>query len=454
MKVKRLISIFACAFLMAGGALLAVKNAPGYQEAKADDTFAFTLGKTNAKGGIYIRSASSNSLPYDNSWNKRFYPKAASSIKINGVDAATRIYPGDVTNSQSFIKYDDLKYYLDIGSLTGSIGVGDVLTFGGSWGGNYNETEYSFTFAEMSIVWDGTIWKSYVDESDFETYDVITLRDAGIFEFEQEALNTEDSNVPFNVWKPSAGNTNYNFEFSFELQTYVSSTLHEFCLRLGSNANWSSGHYLQFNIYDNEMTLSEYEGDNVVWTHGERIGGVDFHETTSIITIGNIRLKSGTEQVSYIKVNDVYKVYDLHPVAGSIDFKGHIGFYHNASDCSIRNAWAEDYYNPQAQETTTGETTGSAPNFLYFGLTTTNDAPYDGDWNKRYCPDDKMNLLINGQPFYGYKNKAIIKYTANYYALNLADYGYNALVNDGDVVTIRGRYRGLFDGVIYSLNCV
>ena len=439
--------------LLAGGALLAVKNAPGYKEAKADTELSLTLGNSNGAGGLYATAPANDIYFVAGDWNTRYYPTTASGIKINGVDVADHLYPTNGVGNQSLVKYNTESYYFDIGSLSANVHKDDVVTFSGTWAGHYNDTDISFTLNELTIVWSGSAWLNFVNDEDLEDYDVITLRDAGIFEHEQVAINTEDvGRRQFNTWKPSANNTHYNFEFSFILQTYTSDAMAEFCVRIGSSNNWVTGHYIQSNVFtqystNGVITCNEMEDDVKLWGHGDV--SHNFQSSTSLITIGNVRLKNGTQQATYMKIDGTYMFYDLHSVSGSKDFSDHIGIYHDAADCSVRNAWAEDYYNLPGQVASAGETTAGAPNGVYFDLPV-NDAPHgNGTWGPcLYYAVDRNNILINGQPFYGYKLQAIDHYNATHYYLKLSDYSYT--VADGGILTIRGHFRGLIDDVLYD----
>ena len=457
MKMKKVFSVFACALLLAGSsALLVSKNAPIYQEAKATtDEVTLTLAESKSgsnKAGEFNMYAPANDIPYKEDWSAQYYPTQASCIKVNGVDKSDRAYPSSTAWNLVLKKITETRYYFDISRMVtkGYYQDGDTITIGGVWSGEVDAVVYSFTVTEFSVTWNingNNEWSSVVNELDLEDYDVITLRDAGIFNIEKKVINTEDTDRSTNTWVPREGNTNYNFEFSFELQTYTANP-DEFCLRIGSSNCWDVGETLRFKAYGDYSTLQEYNGGNIVWESGEVPHSFD--NTTTLITIGNIRLKSGTQQVTYLKYNGDVKLYVVHSVAAA-GFKGHIGFYHNANDCSIRNTVEEDFYALNGQVAYEGQITGGAPNGLYFSLPA-NDAHFINEsWDIKYQPVDEMNILLNGQPFYGYGKEAVVKYTANWYYLRLSDYGYNSLINDGDILTIRGHFRNVTAGVMYDL---
>ena len=447
-KIGKIIPILVCSFLVAGGGLAALQGLKAMEQpmkqAKADTTnLILNLGRTNNSTGIYM-NADENELPFNDDWNTRYFPTQASCIKVNGVDSANRLYPGNTSTGMSLIKYDAKKYYFDIGKLPPQ--VGDVLTFGGVWGSD--SIGYTFTLDEFSIKWNGEIWMSDVADSELEAYDIITLRDAGILELDQEVISTEDSGAAWATWIPSEGNTHYNFEFSFILQTYTNNP-DEFCIRIGSSASWVTGHYIQVNVYATTITLNEFEGGTQLWGHGDIAH--DFDHSTTKITIGNIRTKTGNKEVTYMLLNDEVKAFDLHYIPGELGLQGHFGFYHNAADCSIRNAWAEDYYalNGQVVSEDVDTAGGGAPNGLYFSVPA-NNIPVNG-WSNELQPVDKMNLLINGQPFYGYKKNAFVKFDNTRYYLKLSDWGYNSLISEGSVVVMRGHFRNFINGVMYDL---
>lgn len=451
-KIRKLIPILVCSFLVAGSgvAIAHSMHAPIINEAKATTSeLTLSVGATNNKSGLYV-NAPENDLPYSGDWNTRYYPTAAACIKVDGVNVANKLYPSSAGSNQSLAKFDTTRYFFDIGSsaIQNVLNNNSKITFGGTWATTVDAVEYSFTLVDLNLVWTGSHFVADLSAYDLEVYDTFTLRDAGIFNFEQVQMNTEDRGcLAYNSWTPSVDNPHCNFEFAFELQSYDATATPEFCLRLGSNGYWDEGHYFQFNAFvqaNDCFTIGEWEnGAGRLWHTGDipcSIGG-----ETHVFAVGNVRIKNTNNQITFVKIDGEMVYATVHSVPSAVALAPHIGLYHPGTDMSFRNAWAKDLsgYSVQTIEYD-GEHGG--PNGIYFRLPVNSGAYEEGNWDYRYYPTDRSDLLINGVEFVGWKQNLLVKFTSTRYYVALSDWGFGSQPV-GTIFTIGGVFRRTVDGV-------
>ena len=449
-KKWKFIPLLVCAFLVAGSGVAVAHSMHKAisSESKATTTeLSLSLGRTNNKSGFYV-IGTTDDLPYNGDWNTRYYPTTADCIKVDGVSVANKLYPGSVGSNQSLCKYDAGKFFFDIGSsaIQNVLNTDSTLTLGGTWGATIGETEYLFTLKTMNLVWTGTSFLTNLDAYDLETYDIFTLRDAGIFEFERAEMSTEDKGcLAYNSWEASADNIHRNFEFSFELESYDASSTPEYCLRMGSSEWWDVGHYFQFNFFvqaNDCITIGEWDNGRL-WHSGDipcSIGG-----EKHIYSVGNVRIKNSNDQITFFKVDGNMVYSTAHSVPTTTALTTHVGLYHPGTDMSMRNAWPLDKATTPLQTVSyDGERGG--PNGMYFRLPENNGAYEEGNWDYRYYPTERSCLLKNGAEFLGWKQNLLVKFTATRYYVALSDWGYGGQT-EGTIMTIGGVFRRTVDGV-------
>lgn len=489
---KIITSVAALAIL--GGAVASsfmVASSGKVAEVKADTPeIAFTLGNTHNGSCFYaIPESGSEDFLYvvDDDWSIRYYPTTASCIQIDGVDAANRLYPDTVSGQQSLVVYKRSENFFDFSSLASQITTGTAVTIQGEWAADYDSTNYRFTISKFDVMWNGTVWQYNITDDDLEPYARVTLRDAGLFEAEADELtlngsglpvyNTEDvvENLNSNCFNAGEGNIHNNFSFAFELETYGIEAyetpsdhggMHHapfgtFDVRIGSSSSWVSGHLLKFSLLpewgDNGVsTFKEYVDNEgtLVWDRGDVL--VDLANSKHVYEVGNVRMLNGTQQYSFMKVDGNIVSSVVRSIDTTLDeYSTRVGIYYCSSDTerhiAIRNAWAEDVYDSDHQDgVTDGETMGNGTAGLYFDLPA-NDAVYeDGVWSTLYWATSGDNILLNGNKFYQHGRAAICKYTANHHYLRFSDWGYDALISEGSVITIQGTFRHKISDGTYS----
>lgn len=458
-NLRKIFPIAICSFLVGGGAFVMAKglHKDVTNFAKADGiSVSLTLGASNGKIGFYA-NAPENSLPFSDDWNTRYYPKTADSIKVNGVGVADP-YDSSIEHhdwEESIVKTGAGDYYFALGGIDSKFTAGDNLTFGGLWVGRYNDVDYEFTVTDFAVVWSGGAFIESVPESDLEPFDVLTLRDLGIFEHEKEKFDTEEGGcVAYNSWSPCTGNNHSNFEFAFIFETYTSEAMPEFTLRIGANPSWTAGHYFEskFGIDwgpSGVFYIKEFNGSNLLWSGGDV--NLNLKNSTNKIAIGNIHLVNEAKQYTYVKVNDVLVLGKIHDAYDDVAFLPRVGIYNVSTLCSIRNAWAANYNG----QTVKKHNNSSSASGLYFQLDP-NDGYYNpagGDpaWAVRYYPLERTNFLLNGQPFVAYKQNLLVKFAETQYYIAFGDWGYASLMTEGAVFTIKGEFRYILDGTYYSV---
>lgn len=475
-KIGKFIPVLVCSFLVAGGGLAALQGMnKSMQQAKAIDSLALTLGNTH-NGTAFYATAEINDLASDPAnWTARYYPTSADCIKVNGVNKATRFYPGDISNNEALVKISDTSYFMDLGvvaSTGAGIQTGDVVTLSGTWANRCNDVDYEFEITTFSTMWNGTKWVEWALDDELEVYDSITLRDCGIFAGGNDngkVVNSEDisqDRKELNHFVPSQGNTHNNFRFSFYFETFDiavgdpndASTITSLdgAVRVGNYYyDTNDAHYFQLKPFTEwggtaggVLTVSEYVGSDRIWHSGDVLWNL--RNTITLIEFGNNYFKNGTKQLTYLMCNGNVVYSKIHDVTSTVAISDRVGVV-SVRNTRFYNSPAEDYtvggQKPTAGETMTWDTRG-----LFFDLPA-NDAyvdPNDGWSTHRYFSDDEENVLLNGAPLHKYTEDPINKYTANHYYLKLDGFGYDALISEGDVVTIQGTFRLWQDGVMYS----
>ena len=152
MKCKKLISVFACSFLLlGGGTLLAVQSASknAARLVRADDTdlgrMYFTRVMSGDSNQITLGTPCENVIDYSD-WPA--FDFVDGSIDLNGVD---------VSAGRKFQKCNTHEYYFPINDLT--LTDGDTLTIEGSFRHTSGSDSYYFNVQQTRLKWTGTEWQ-------------------------------------------------------------------------------------------------------------------------------------------------------------------------------------------------------------------------------------------------------------------------------------------------------
>lgn len=434
MKLKRITSIFACSFLLAGGALLAAQNAPSYLEAKADtDIGEITFSTTrNESGGqwIYFQATTTNAMPQN--WADKYYPVGdAGGVFLDGVDL------GVVELLKVPELGGDYIYALNLGTHALSAGdAGATLKITGSWSGN----GYSFSIADYYRRWTGSKWDYALEE-----YDVISLMDAGIADFERQTINTEYGLDRDSLHRNGFGlnNDTQSFIFQFEFEAFGDMT-ETLTIRIG-NTSWGLGHGIKLNINNHDgdysyMNIIEEKEDAVVqqsgWIQGNDLSAGSSH----IIEFGAVKILNDSDYFVMVNYDGVTKYSAKWTIDSAIRYN-RVAMYYGGNNIAVRNTIS--------QEIGTEELIFDSCNADGISFHTTNDLiPGHSSWERYATPYVVSNVQYNGA------NIAAGK--INYFKKTSETGFYFGLTSDlkitpakGDVLTIGGEFR-----IVFETDCI
>lgn len=434
MKLKKVISIFACSFLLAGGALLAAQNAPSYLEAKADtDIGEITFTTTrNESGGqwIYFQATTTNAMPQN--WSDEYYPVGdAGGVFLDGVDL------GAIQLLKVPELGGDYIYALNLAEHALSAGdAGATLKITGSWSGN----GYSFSIADYYRRWTGSKWDYALEE-----YDVISLMDAGIADFESETINTEYGLDRDSLHRNGFGlnNDTQSFIFQFEFEAFGDMT-ETLTIRIG-NTSWGLGHGIKLNINNHDgdysyMNIIEEKADAVVqqsgWIQGNDLSAGSSH----IIEFGAVKILNDSDYFVMVNYDGVTKYSAKWAIDSAVRYN-RVAMYYGGNNIAVRNTIS--------QEIGTEELIFDSCNADGISFHTTNDLiPGHSSWERYATPYVVSNVQYNGA------NIAAGK--INYFKKTSETGFYFGLTSDlkiapvkGDILTIGGEFR-----IVFETDCI
>ena len=397
MTFKKIFPIVICSALLAGASVVAIRHGANRPVKKANastDIGEVTIGEvrnaiSNASA-IYLLPTAESGLP--DSWSYAYAGVGESDgVFINGVKQGGAVLMHAGTGS-AFTTF----YY----GLPNPAVAGDQVEFTGTFA---TESAGGYTFSIHYITqWDGSVW-TYA----LEDYDVISLKDANMPDFDSVAINTEDAGgygyigydesgyakkfAPKN--KGLFGLTNetgsYSFQFNFEADGKMTSWL---TVRIGASGGWTTGHYLKFNFTniwheDGIVVVSENEGDGDYASHKVEVR-TDISSGQRLLEMGAIKVKGYTNKY-YVFCNNngvtsFGQYWDL--ADGTMSTK--VGMY-----CPDTNVTVSNSLEPAAAKITlSDDSTGTA---LYFH-TETNVLPFIQGWGEFFIPQDDATFTYNG----------------------------------------------------------
>lgn len=411
MKLKTFFTAFALSSLLVAGSLFAVESGKQQGVKKADATDEVVVGSvtidsvrnlaSNSKQLYLIPTDDVDDLPSD--WDLAYSPVGdEDGVFVNGVKDASAI----VKHADIGIAF--VPFFIE---TTASASVGDVVEFVGEFTATKDDTKYTFTVELFARQWTG-------DESKWdyalEDYDVISLKDANLPDYENVAINTEDPSgygyigydesgyakkyLPKNhgVFGFTNQTGSYNFQFNFEITgTGVTSTWFE--IRIGATGGWDSGHFLKFQFTNQEWTpgtpnpgtliVKEFLGD--AQKKSQEVSTNISGGGEMLIEMGSIRVKGYINKYYvFFKVDGVTsfgQYWDL--VDGLRSTK--IGIYSPNTNIKVSNS-----VEPVATKLTlSNDSTASA---LYFN-TATDVLPFINSWTEYwFVPQDSTSYTYNG----------------------------------------------------------
>ena len=326
MKLKKVISIFACSFLLAGGGLLVAQNAPEFKEAKAANVdvgqISFIVNGDSARAaftnGIFLEGDRDNDIVVN--WDVSMTNANSESCKLNGVGFSCPLKKiPDYTNG----------YYLALSDVGhGNRTVGDKVELEGVWTKQSGDDVQTLTVNKFSATWNGTKW---VDgEEGLEFYDKVSLAQAGFDDYNQVAIDEERAPFVANTFALSDENTTSSFAFEFLYEAYGEKIDKTLDIRIGNSAAWVTGHHYQLALNnswgpDGVIALFEKDGDTILKSSGDFNCNLQAGARHTI-EFGSIYFKNSTSTFNYIKYDGTIGKYFIN-VPPSHDRTTRVGLY-------------------------------------------------------------------------------------------------------------------------------
>ena len=409
---------------------------------------------SNWDKGIYVLSEETNSLPVSdpetNPWETRLYSLETNALVLNGID---------ITNNsrRMLVKHGAQDYY--IGLQDGgypSRTINDTVTIKGNWITKYEGVDYTVNIKPFTCRWNGSKWVQDFVIPELETYDKVSLTQAGIDDFSNERVDTEFRTVPdpWNTFAISAENTTNSFSFEFAFEAYGNMSEKALNVRIG-NTTWDAGHFYHLFMCNSWNTTSGgvivFNEKNGVDTYINQSGDLPCNlqpGARHVIEVGVIRVKNQNNNYMFVKYDGSYLYQVIKPVYTET-FYPRIGLCYERNNIFVGTTMPEQ----KAQADTLVFDRGNHSSGVFF-TGPENSIPVRSDWETRGAPVSKYNVLKNGEPLYtnrGWGSSPLVKHgTADYY-LNFGD-DYSFTFSEGDIVTLEDEFHFYEDNKSYSMS--
>ena len=442
-------------------------TADDFSMAKAETSVSTTLQLGSAsftdKNGPYLNCPDRKGLPIDGSWGWRLFSQSADDIKIDGQPTKAGV---------PLVLYSESDWYLAIGDvgLGRTPGERSSLTLSGTWVGTYSgdgET-YSATFAEMSILWTGSVWIEYYEDSQLETYERISLAQIGMEDTEGASIDFGNGNPSsLNTFVEREGNNNHNFSMVFKAKytgpnvgttdPNVRASDSALYFRVGSTSNWGAGHWFGICLMDKwgthgVATFHEFVDDTIIQNSGDvLINWLDGEE--HIYEFGVVKILNSNKFFRFVLEDNVWLYGKSFTLASDQARSSKVGVAYGGTVAEGTTVKLSNVIAQTEKDPLVFNYESSTANGLYFFHE--NVGPYTTSWDgPRFTPALKANFTKNGEPLARIGNNraadVIVNYSDGKYYFALNDCG--AAAEAGDVVTIRGEFHAYVDGVAYVLS--
>lgn len=442
-----------------------ISFSPKYNETRADDfVMSFKLNTADTPNvahlGIIFKS-SENDIPYDHAQNPSwdisvFTSTETSALLLNGV--------GICNSGVKIKKIGAAAYFLDYAAVLSSKKADDTLILQGNWTTVVNGTSYSMSVLPFKAIWDGSKWTEEFIAPELETFDKVTLVDAGYDDFDHFKIDFNSDPSVWNTFAFSEANTtrSFSFEFVFEASTDMldaSDNQKPLEIRVGTVADtdWDKGHFYKFHMcnvwgYQNKgaAIFERHDKDSKTNTKysSDEINMDLTRDESHLVEFGSIYLKNSTTKTfEFVKLDGEYLYWDIkQPMCPISTTK--IGFYYSLTNIFVGSSKPQK----EATDTLSFNRSNGAKGIYLNGPT--NNIPVDKDWKVRGVPASKYNALKNGEPLYPYGDKCpLVKHgleaSDNYY-IAFDDSGIT--FKEGDVVTLSNEFHFRWEEINYVIS--
>ena len=319
---------------------------------------------------------------------------------------------------------------------------GDVVEFKGTFA-TTSDGGYAFSI-DFTTKRFGSDWIL-----ELEDYDVLSLKDANIPDFENVSINTEDASayayttdkgtLPKRNGYFGLTNDTGSYAFQFNLEVDGKMTKDQWLtFRIGASGGWTTGHYLKFsftNCYHDDgcVVVSENEGTGDYATHRVEVR-TDISDGRRLIKIGGIKVK-GTSNTYYVFVlNNGTTSFGRYWELASGTMSTRVGIYAPDTNLTLANSLDPDVTTTL---TLSAISSGSA---LYFN-TTSDPLPFVNTWADYFIPQDSTGFTYNGVDASSGKINYFKKVgaTSNAFYLGFGDLGITPV--SGDYFHLGGMFK-------------
>ena len=395
---------------------------------------------------VYITT--SDSTPMRSSWTAPYKPIAGQGgVYFNNETTAN-------TNFQ-LKKLNETDYYFEYLG-TSAISSGTKLTLFGVWSGldstNSSGKEYTFTVINSAVTKTATGWKFVTHVPELDAYDKVTLKDAGIDDYDRKTVNIFEAGSAWNSFAVSPENTRNSFAFEFAYQTYEIMANH-LAFRIGARGNYYSPHCYHFIINNSwgngkgQYALMEEYNEQPKSESGFRDFPTSINTGRHIVEFGSIYLADNSNKTfDYVKYDGEY-IYSNIVTPYSHDRTTKVAMVIPEAKIFVGSTISQ-----KERDTTLSFNRSDANKGIYLNGPV-NDIPVSG-WSVRAAPSVKYNALLNGEPLYEYDaaQAPLVKLNdgteGNYY-LGFVDY--DITFKKGDVITISDEWHFFHNEVVYVL---
>ena len=428
MKFKKIFTALALSGFLVAGALVSLGAAKEAKAAKANDVGEIGIDEifisndvTKMPNHFYLTPDDDYDLP--DSWDYAYTAIAEDEgVFVNGVKQTAAV-----------LKYADSYVYCELPS---AVSDGDKVALSGTFA-TTSDGGHSFSI-HYTVQRFADTWVHELDD-----YDVVSLEDANMPDFENVAINTEDaSGYGYINYDESGyakkflpkqkgifGYTNqtqsYAFQFNFEADGKMTNW---FTVRIGASGGWTTGHYLKFNFTniwhdDGIVVVSENEGDGDYASHKVEVR-TDISDGERTIKIGSVRVKGYENKYYVFAINNGATSFGQYWDLADGYRSTKVGMYAPDTNLTIKNS-----FEPVATKLTlSSDSTATA---LYFS-TEEDVLPFVSTWGEFFVPQGSDNFTYNDVDASNNKWNYFKKVSAthNAFFLGFGDAGITPVVGD------------------------
>ena len=439
MKFKKFFTAFALTGFLMAGALVSLGAAKEAKAAKAESIGEVTISEVrnaiSSSTAMYLLPTQNYELP--DSWDNPYVGAGEEDgVFLNGtkIEGAALKYAG---TGSAFITF----YY----GLPRAAVEGDVVEFKGTFTCEAIGKSFTMSYAASRFA------ETWVHA--LEDYDVVSLKDANMPDFENVALNTDDSfggqgayvTDPAGLPKQKGffGLTNNTGSYAFQFYYQKSQTgTGWFDVIIGASGTlYSTGHFIDYGMLDawaetGHAQIHEYLGSGDNWAKNlvQETGAIALGWNVgekNLIEVGLIKVRNSELHYVFIKVNGALKwggYWELEE--GGMTTK--VCLLYGGTDAKVTNS-----IEPEATKLSAGTYVPEAKQ-LYVNMDK-DICPEVHNWADYFMPVVPENLKLNGTSV-GYSNWNYFKKTgAKQMFLALGDIGVTPV--EGDVLYFGGLFK-------------